>query len=69
MSKRVRRSVRSKLKNRRNRRNRQNRTHKQRGGKLPIPRGSIAVMSLDPKDLYSVPLPVSKEMAEEILDM
>ena len=66
MSKRVRRSVRSKLKNRRNR---QNRTHKQKGGKLPIPRGSIAVMSLDPKDLYSVPLPVSKEMAEEILDM
>ena len=66
MSKRVRRSVRSKSKNRRNR---QNRTHKQKGGKLPIPRGSIAVMSLDPKDLYSVPLPVSKEMAEEILDM
>jgi len=66
MSKRVRRSVRSKLKNRRNR---LNRTHKQKGGKLPIPRGSIAVMSLDPKDLYSVPLPVSKEMAEEILDM
>ena len=66
MSKRVRRSVRSKSKNRRNRRNR---THKQKGGKLPIPRGSIAVMSLDPKDLYSVPLPVSKEMAEEILDM
>jgi len=63
MSKRVRRSVRSKLKNRRNK------TRKQRGGKLPIPRGSIAVMSLDPKDLYSVPLPVSKEMAEEILDM
>ena len=66
MSKRVRRSVRSKLKNRRNR---LNRTRKQKGGKLPIPRGSIAVMSLDPKDLYSVPLPVSKEMAEEILDM
>ena len=63
MSKRVRRSVRSKSKNRRNK------TRKQRGGKLPIPRGSIAVMSLDPKDLYSVPLPVSKEMAEEILDM
>ena len=63
MSKRVRRSVRSKLKNRRNK------TRKQRGGKLPIPRGSIAVMSLDPKDLYAVPLPVSKEMAEEILDM
>lgn len=63
MSKRVRRSVRSKLKNRRNK------TRKQKGGKLPIPRGSIAVMSLDPKDLYSVPLPVSKEMAEEILDI
>ncbi len=63
MSKRLRRSVRSKSKNRRNR------TCKQRGGKLPIPRGSIAVMSLDPKDLYAVPLPVSKEMAEEILDM
>ena len=63
MSKRVRRSVRSKSKNRRNR------TRKQRGGKLPIPRGSIAVMSLDPKDLYSVPQPVSKEMAEEILDI
>jgi len=63
MSKRLRRSVRSKLKNRRNR------TRKQRGGKLPIPRGSIAVMSLDPKNLYSVPLPVSKEMAEEILDI
>jgi hypothetical protein len=66
MSKRVRRSVRSKSKNRRNRRNI---TRKQRGGKLPIPRGAIAVMSLDPKNLYSVPLPVSKEMAEEILDM
>ena len=63
MSKRVRRSVRSKSKNRRNK------TRKQIGGKLPIPRGSIAVMSLDPKDLYSVPQPVSKEMAEEILDM
>jgi len=63
MSKRLRRSVRSKSKNRRNR------TRKQRGGKLPIPRGSIAVMSLDPKDLYSVPQPVSKEMAEEILDI
>ena len=63
MSKRVRRSVRSKSKNRRNK------TRTQKGGKLPIPRGSIAVMSLDPKDLYSVPLPVSKEMAEEILDM
>jgi hypothetical protein len=36
---------------------------------LPIPRGAVAVMSLDPKDIYGVPVAVSKEMAEEqILD-
>ena len=63
MSKRLRRSVRSKSRSRRNR------TRKQRGGKLPIPRGSIAVMSLDPKDLYAVPVAVSKEKAEQILDI
>lgn len=36
---------------------------------LPIPRGAVAVMSLDPKDIYGVPVAVSKKTAEEqILD-
>lgn len=36
-----------------------------RGGSLPIPRGAIASMSLDPTDEYSVPVLVRKEEAEE----
>jgi hypothetical protein len=36
---------------------------------LPIPRRSVAVMRLDPKDPYAVPVVVSKEIAEDqILD-
>jgi hypothetical protein len=64
MSKRTRRNARSKS------RHNKRRSRKQRGGgMLPIPRGAVAVMSLDPKDIYGVPVAVSKEMAEEqILD-
>lgn len=40
---------------------------KQRGGGLPIPRGSIASMSLDAKDEYAVPVLVRRELAEEEL--
>ena len=53
-------------KNRRRTRNRQSR-RKQRGGSLPIPRGSIASMSLDAKDEYAVPVLVRRELAEEEL--
>ena len=65
MSKRTRRNARSK-----SRRNKKSRRLRQRGGgMLPIPRGAVAVMSLDPKDIYGVPVAVSKETAEEqILD-
>ena len=37
------------------------------GGTLPIPRGAIASMSLDPKDEYGVPVLVRRELAEEEL--
>ena len=54
---------------------RRNKTHRYRhrkhrgGGTLPIPRGAIASMSLDPKDEYGVPVLVRRELAEEeILD-
>jgi hypothetical protein len=53
-------------KNRRRTRNRKSR-RKQRGGSLPIPRGSIASMSLDAKDEYAVPVLVRRELAEEEL--
>jgi len=53
-------------KNRRRTRNRKSR-RKQRGGSLPIPRGSIASMSLDAKDEYAVPILVRRELAEEEL--
>ena len=53
-------------KNRRRTRNRKIR-RKQRGGSLPIPRGSIASMSLDAKDEYAVPVLVRRELAEEEL--
>ena len=43
-------------------------TRKQRGGgTLPIPRGSVASMSLDAKDEYAVPVLVRRELAEEEL--
>lgn len=56
-------------KNRKNRKNRKSRKiyRKQRGGGLPIPRGSIASMSLDAKDEYAVPVLVRRELAEEEL--
>ena len=56
-------------KGRKNRKNRRNRKtyRKQRGGGLPIPRGSIASMSLDAKDEYAVPVLVRRELAEEEL--
>lgn len=53
-------------KNRRRTRNRKSR-RKQRGGSLPIPRGSIVSMSLDAKDEYAVPVLVRRELAEEEL--
>jgi len=55
-----------KNRNRRRTRNRKLR-RKQRGGSLPIPRGSIASMSLDAKDEYAVPVLVRRELAEEEL--
>lgn len=59
MNKRTRRNVRrSKIHKKKSR--------KQRGGaSLPIPRRSVAVMSLDPKNIYGVPVVVSKELAED----
>lgn len=65
MSKRTRRNVRSK-----SRRNKRSRRHRQKGGgSLPYPRRSVVVMSMDPKNLYAVPVVVSKEVAEDqILD-
>ena len=56
-------------KTRKGRKNRRNRKtyRKQRGGGLPIPRGSIASMSLDAKDEYAVPVLVRRELAEEEL--
>ena len=43
-------------------------TRRQRGGgTLPIPRGSVASMSLDAKDEYAVPVLVSRELAEQEL--
>jgi hypothetical protein len=63
MSKQTRRNVRSK--SRRTRR----RQRKRGGGSLPYPRRSVVVMTLDPKDIYGVPVVVSKEIAEDqILD-
>lgn len=45
---------------------RKRRTPRQRGGAdLPVPRGSVVAVDLDPKDAYSVPILVSKEMYEE----
>jgi hypothetical protein len=55
-----------KNRNRRRTRNRKLR-RRQRGGSLPIPRGSIASMSLDAKDEYAVPVLVRRELAEEEL--
>jgi hypothetical protein len=63
MSKQTRRNARSK--SRRTRR----RQRKRGGGSLPYPRRSVVVMSPDPKNLYAVPVVVSKEVAEDqILD-
>lgn len=65
MSKRLRKSVRSKSRSRRRNRTRKHTRNYTGGGTLPIPRGSVAIMSLDPTDKYGVPVAVSKEMAEE----
>lgn len=47
---------------------RAHKTRRQRGGgTLPIPRGSVASMSLDAKDEYAVPVLVSRELAEQEL--
>ena len=64
------------LSTRRHRKHKANRRKTQRrrghrkhrgGGTLPIPRGAIASMSLDPKDEYGVPVLVRRELAEEEL--
>ena len=40
-----------------------------RGGALTaIPTGAVVDMRLDPKDPYSIPISVSKETAEEIIE-
>ena len=62
-----------KRKIRRSKKTRRHKIHRHRkhrgGGTLPIPRGAIASMSLDPKDEYGVPVLVRRELAEEeILD-
>ena len=55
-------------KNRKSRKIRKTRRQRQRGGgTLPIPRGSVAAMSLDGKDEYAVPVLVRREIAEEEL--
>ena len=43
---------------------------KQRGGvDLPVPEGSVVGVNLDPKDAYSVPVLVSKNLYEkEVLE-
>lgn len=67
---RSRRQTRHKVSRKKLRRNKTHRHRKHRGGgTLPIPRGAIASMSLDPKDEYGVPVLVRRELAEEeILD-
>ena len=52
------------------RRKRNQRRHKMRGGAdLPIPRGSVASVRMDPTDEYSAPVLVQKEkFEEEVLD-
>jgi len=58
-----------KRKIRRSKKTRRHKIHRHRkhrgGGTLPIPRGAIASMSLDPKDEYGVPVLVRRELAEE----
>jgi hypothetical protein len=54
-----------------NRKNMKRKTYrrKQKGGNsLPIPRGAVASMSLDPKDEYGVPVLIQKEDEDKILD-
>ena len=46
---------------------RRQRRFRLRGGSLPIPNGSVASVHLDPKDEYSVPVLVRKEVYEEDL--
>ena len=46
---------------------RRNRNTQRGGGTLPIPRGSVASMSLDAKDEYAVPVLIRREVAEEEL--
>ncbi len=49
---------------------RRRRQSRQRGGAdLPVPKGSVVGVDLDPKDAYSVPVLLSKDVYEdEILD-
>lgn len=60
------------LKNKRKKTLKNKRKHTKKykgGGTLPVPRGSVVSMLLDPTDEYSAPVMVSKEIAEkEILD-
>jgi hypothetical protein len=46
------------------------RRRRQRGGAdLPVPKGSVVAVDLDPKDAYSVPVLLSKDVYEdEILE-
>lgn len=47
-------------------RKKQRRTQRQRGGAdLPVPRGSVVAVDLDPKDAYSVPVLLTKETYED----
>jgi hypothetical protein len=45
---------------------RRRRQQRQKGGAdLPVPRGSVVAVDLDPKDAYSVPVLLTKETYEE----
>jgi hypothetical protein len=45
---------------------RRRRQSRQRGGAdLPVPKGSVVGVDLDPKDAYSVPVLLSKNVYEE----
>jgi hypothetical protein len=59
-----------KQKKHRTRFSRKTRRQKQRGGAdLPVPEGSVVGVNLDPKDAYTVPVLVSKNLYEkEVLE-
>lgn len=64
----VKRCVRRRRSHKARKQRRARKTRRQRGGgTLPIPRGSVASMSLDAKDEYAVPVLVRRELAEEEL--